>query len=193
MGAEATRFTGKVSADIRKNGISRYLLTMRGKLEPGWMGRLCTSLGLREINIVRGNAAKVSSSEWSSLFDLDFPGTVQDPSQIDFVALTRNERASQELAPVMLYNFVLEHSAKYEGSLYVEVTGEDRLGFLSSLLNAFSLFSLFPVEMVVETKQNKVLDRFWLKGLGGAAPSGSAAAALGDILKTYSRGKGGNA
>ncbi|MBI2354034.1 MAG: hypothetical protein HYV06_03215 [Deltaproteobacteria bacterium] len=93
----------------------------------------------------------------------------------------------------MLYDYVLEHSAKYEGSLYIEVTGEDRLGFLSALLNAFSLFSLFPVEMVVETKQKKVMDRFWLKGLGGASPSESAASALRDILKSYTRGKGGNA
>ena len=188
-----TGIFGKASSDIRKNDGNRYSLTMQGKLEPGWVGRLCTCLGRQEINIVRGNAAKVSSSEWSSLFDLDFPKTANDPTTIDFVALMREERTCQGGASVVLYDYVLEPSEKYGGTLYVEVTGQDRVGFLSSILNAFSLFSLFPTEMVVETKENKVFDRFWLKGMGGMPPSAAAATALGDTLKSYIQTSAGNA
>jgi predicted amino acid-binding ACT domain protein len=184
---------GKASSGLRKNGNNRYDLTMEGKLEPGWVGRLCTCLGRQEINIVRGNAAKVSTSEWSSLFDLDFPKTVRDPGTIDFVALMREERTCQGGAAVVLYDYLLEQSEKYGGTLYVEVTGQDRVGFLSSILNCFSLFSLFPTEMVVETKENRVFDRFWLKGMGGMPPSGAAATALGDTLKGYIQTSGGNA
>ena len=184
---------GKASSELRKNGINRYVLTMRGKLEPGWVGRLCTCLGRQEINIVRGNAAKVSSSEWSSLFDLDFPKTVHDPAAMDFIALMREERTCHMGASLVLYDFVLEQTEKYGGSLYVEVTGQDRVGFLSSILNTFSLFSLFPTEMVVETKHDKVFDRFWLKAMAGMPPSEAAAAALGDTLKAYTRKSGGNA
>ncbi len=184
---------GKASSDIRKNGINRYSLTMQGKLEPGWVGRLCTCLGRQEINIVRGNAAKVSSSEWSSLFDLDFPQTMGDPTTIDFVALMREERTCQGGASVVLYDYALNQSEKYGGTLYVEVTGQDRVGFLSSILNAFSLFSLFPTEMIVETREGKVFDRFWLKGMAGIAPSDAAAVALGDTLRTFTRNCGGSA
>ena len=184
---------GKASSEIRKEGIKRYVLTMQGKLEPGWVGRLCTCLGKREINIVRGNAAKVSASEWSSLFDLDFPRTVHDPTTIDFVALMREERTCHMGASLVLYDVVLEESEKCGGSLYVEVTGQDRVGFLSSILNTFSLFSLFPTEMAVETKENKAFDRFWLKAMGGMPPSGAAAQALGDTLKSYIQASGGNA
>jgi len=184
---------GKASSALRKNGSDRYVLTMEGKLEPGWVGRLCTCLGRQEINIVRGNAAKVSTSEWSSLFDLAFPATMADPTTIDFVSLMREERACHGGASVVLYDFALEQSEKYGGSLYVEVTGQDRVGFLSSILNVFSLFSLFPTEMVVETKDNGVFDRFWLKAMGGMPPSDAAAAALRDALKTCTRNGGGNA
>jgi len=47
--------------------------------------------------------------------------------------------------------------------------------------------------MVVETKDNKVFDRFWLKGMGGMPPSAAAATALGDTLKSYIQASGGNA
>lgn len=184
---------GKASSGLRKNGNNRYDLTMEGKLEPGWVGRLCTCLGKQEINIVRGNAAKVSTSEWSSLFDLDFPKTVHDPTTIDFVALMREERTCHMGTSLVLFDFVLEQSEKYGGSLYVEITGQDRVGFLSSILNTFSLFSLFPTEMIVETKEGKVFDRFWLKAMAGMSPSTAAAAALGDTLKTYTQNSGGNA
>lgn len=184
---------GKASSDLRKSGAGRYVLTMEGKLEPGWVGRLCTCLGRQEINIVRGNAAKVSASEWSSLFDLAFPATMADPTAIDFVTLMREERSCHGGGAVVLYDAVQEPSDKHGGCLYVEVTGQDRVGFLSSILNIFSLFSLFPTEMVVETKDQGVFDRFWLKGMGGMAPSAEAAAALGNTLKTHIRNKGGTA
>ncbi|HEX9079531.1 MAG TPA: hypothetical protein VF795_08085 [Desulfuromonadaceae bacterium] len=190
--AGGTATFGKASSDLRKNGPNRYVLALQGKLEPGWVGRLCTCLGRQEINIVRGNAAKVSSSEWSSLFDLDFPTTAHDPTAIDFISLMREERTCHSGAPLVLYDFVLEQSEKYGGSLYVEVTGRDRVGFLSSILNTFSLFSLFPTEMVVETKQDRVFDRFWLKAMAGMPPSAAAAAALRDTLKSYTK-NGGNA
>lgn len=73
---------------------------------------------------------------------------------------------------------MVEPSSRFDGSLYVEVTGLDRLGFLDDLLAGFSMNCLFPVKMTIDTIGNEVFDRFWLKGMAGSRPSEPAALAL---------------
>jgi UTP:GlnB (protein PII) uridylyltransferase len=91
---------------------------------------------------------------------------------------------------LLLDDYLLERSTRCEGSLYLEVSGPDRIGLLSSLLNTFSLYALFPAEMLVETQKKRVFDRFWLKGLGGTAPSAEATAAIRERMQECTYGAG---
>ena len=47
-----------------------------------------------------------------------------------------------------------------------------------TLLKTFAFCSLYPAEVSIDTPHGRVHDRFWLKGLGGAAPSTALAEGL---------------
>jgi len=167
-------------------GMRCYQLAMEGRFDPGWICGLTYGLSQRRINITRVEAARGVGRNWQSWLDLDFSTAELAPDAIDFLALSKPCVAVQTLAePVVLDDYQLERSNKYEGSLYVEASGPDRLGVLSSLLNTFSLFSLFPAEMQVETKNRRIFDRFWLKGMGNSAPSNEAVAALQERIQAF--------
>ena len=77
----------------------------------------------------------------------------------------------------------MEPSSRHDGSLYIEIRGVDRLGFLGDLLDYFSMRCLFPVKMTVETVGDAALDRFWLRGVGGSTPSEAISAAIRENLE----------
>jgi UTP:GlnB (protein PII) uridylyltransferase len=56
-------------------------------------------------------------------------------------------------------------------SLFLEVRGPDRLGFLGSLLHALAGLELSPREMLITTRDGEAFDRFFLKTTSGAVPS----------------------
>jgi len=51
---------------------------------------------------------------------------------------------------------------------------QDHIAFLAALLSRVSFYTLFPETMLIETVNSKIFDRFWIKGLGGQAPSDTA-------------------
>jgi len=71
---------------------------------------------------------------------------------------------------------------RHGGSLYAEISGKDCIGFLYGMLRMFSFYSLFPTELEISTKGMVVHDRFWLKGIGSAAPSDDDLKALHERL-----------
>jgi hypothetical protein len=158
-------------------------LVLKGFLMPGWAGRLAAGLAEQRVSIVRGEAEKVTVSAWTSKFELQFSSFAKDPSAIDYVALANTELPQDRtVGKIMLLDFKVEPCERHEGSLYVELRGVDRLGFLGDLLDYFSMRCLFPVKMTVETVGNTALDRFWLKGVGGSRPSESIAEAVKENL-----------
>ena len=56
-------------------------------------------------------------------------------------------------------------------SLYLEVRGPDRLGFLGSLLHELAGLDLSPREMTISPATAEAFDRFFLKTTSGAVPS----------------------
>jgi hypothetical protein len=74
------------------------------------------------------------------------------------------------LPPPQISDFKIEYSPLHRGSLYVEISGKDCIGFLSGILSVFSFYSLFPTELEISTKGKIASDRFWLKGIGASAP-----------------------
>lgn len=176
---------GIVGFDIKRNAChpNAYTLTLKGFLSPGWTGRLTAALAQHRIGIVRGEAEKVTSSAWHSTFELKTAPFAKDPLGIDYVALANTEPPSERTSgKIDLRDFVMEPCSRHEGSLYLEVKGVDRLGFLGDLLDYFSMRCLFPVKMTVETVADTALDRFWLRGVGGSIPSESVAQAMKENL-----------
>jgi len=161
---------------------SEYTLTLRGFLSPGWTGRLTAGLAKHRIGIVTGEAEKISPYAWQATFLLKAAPFSGDPLAIDYVALAATEPTHQALAPIVLREYRMEPCHKNQGSLYLEIRGEDRLGFLGDLLDFFSMRCLFPVKMQVETVGSTALDKFWLRGVGGAVPSDSVAHAIRENL-----------
>lgn len=180
----ATVPESKTQVTLHHHGLQRYELGLHGRLEPGWAGRLSNGLAQRKINIMRVEAARSAGWKWHSTIDLDFFAAAVKPDAIDFVSLMQAAPAPVTAPETLLIDdYQMERSTRCDGSLYLELSGPDRIGLLSSLLNIFSLYSLFPAEMLVETQRNRVFDRFWLKGLGGSTPSEEATTAIRERMR----------
>lgn len=174
-----------VSFDIAPSTLQPgdYTLTLKGFLSPGWLGRLAASLAQHRIGIVNGAAEKVTPYAWQASFKLKAARPTCDPLSLDYVALANTEPSHHALAPIVLRDLKIEPCARHQGSLYIEIRGADRLGFLGDLLDFFSMRCLFPVKMKVETLGDTAADRFWLRGVGGSVPSDSLAQTIGENLE----------
>jgi hypothetical protein len=187
----ATMPESKTQVTLHHHGLQRYELAVHGRLEPGWAGRLSNGLAQRKINIMRVEAARSAGWQWRSMIDLDFFTAAVKPDAIDFVSLMQAPAAPVAAPETLLIDdYQMERSTRCDGSLYLELSGPDRIGLLSSLLNTFSLYSLFPAEMLVETQRKRVFDRFWLKGLGGSTPSEEATTAIRERMQECTRRTG---
>lgn len=182
----SARGLNHVESDIKPipGQANAYELVIKGFLAPGWTGRLTAALAQNRIGIVRGEAEKVTVSAWHSRFELRTAPFAKDPLGLDFVALAATELPYERSAgKLALLGFVMEPGSRHDGSLYIEIRGVDRLGFLGDLLDYFSMRCLFPVKMTVETVGDTAVDRFWLRGVGGSTPSESIAAAIKENLE----------
>lgn len=183
---EATMPLSPSATALKYLGMRRYQLAMEGRFDPGWICGLSHGLAQRRINITRveelhGVLGDIGSPGWNSI---SMQLNCLQMRLIIWHSANRLPRFRPWLNRLCLM-ITSERSARCEGSLYLEASGPDRLGVLSSLLNTFSLFSLFPAEMLVETKNKRIFDRFWLKGMGGSSPSREAVSALRERMQGF--------
>ncbi len=162
----------------RANG---YLLELSGFLAPGWTGRLAAGLADHRVSIINGTAEKVNASHWRSRFELKSAPFAKSPESIDFLALAGTE-PDHNAARIELLDFGMEPAARHHGSVFIEIKGIDRLGFLGDLLDHFSMRCLFPVKMTIDTLGDTAVDRFWLRGVGGSLPSEAIAESISQSL-----------
>lgn len=162
---------------------NEYTLALEGFLSPGWTGRLTAGLAEHRISISTGQAEKVSAYAWQASFRLKAAPGTSDPLSIDYVALANTQPSHQSAAPIVLRDYRMEPATRHQGSLYLEIRGADRLGFLGDLLDFFSMRCLFPVKMQVETVGDTALDKFWFRGVGGTVPSESVAQTIEENLR----------
>lgn len=150
-------------------------LKLWGKFPPRWLANLSSGLAAKGITIHKGYANKLSPTIWQGTFELSRLDAHQ-PGQLDYVALAQQGEKSAIATAIQL-----EHVAVKPGddALFVEIKGDDSVGFLMTLLKTFAFCSLYPAEVSIDTPHGRVHDRFWLKGLGGSAPS----TALGEGLR----------
>jgi hypothetical protein len=159
--------------EIAPNGSETSMLKLNGDLKPGWLGRLSSYLSVEKINIVKGTASKCSSLSWDANFEIEKDSRPIE-CDLDFNPLTAfsAEFTHGTAVPALkVSNILIKRSSRHGGSVYVEISAKDCLGFLHSILSIFSFYSLFPTELEVNTKANTVFDQFWLKGIGFSNPS----------------------
>jgi len=161
-----------------------YRLDITGFLAPGWTGRLTAGMAQHRVGIVRGEAEKVTASNWRSNFELKTAPFAKDPLGIDYLLLAGTELPyDRNAGKIALLDFVMEPCSRHQGSLYIQIKGVDRLGFLGDLLDYFSMRCLFPIKMTIETVGETAVDRFWLRGVGGSVPSESITASIRENLE----------
>jgi hypothetical protein len=167
--------SGAHSADceIVRNREGSYTLKIQGRFPPNWAGNLSSGLSKNRFSIVRGTARKVKTS-WTAELEITPDRFAADPKDIDFLALAQNGTGSDTTQQISLDEFSLGDPASNSGALYLEIKALDQTGFLGEFLNRLAFFSLFPEQMEIDTEGERISDRFWIKGVGGSAPSDNA-------------------
>jgi len=153
----------------------KFELKLWGKFPPRWLANLTSGLAAKGITIHKGYANKLSPTIWQGTFELSRLDA-GPRGQLDYVALAQQGEKNAVATAIQL-----EHVAvnPCDDALFVEIKGDDSVGFLMTLLKTFAFCSLYPAEVSIDTPHGRVHDRFWLKGLGGSAPS----TALGEGLR----------
>lgn len=160
----------------------RILVSIQGAFTTGWAGRLAASLAVRRLNIVRGAAVRRAGHVWDVELLLEPLDRSIDPRALDYLALAQEGQAPlhEDEVSLVIDAFVLTRTAS---ELVVDVEAVDSLGFLDRLLRVFALYGLFPRELKVETRGQRVRDQFRLQGLSGQLPSLQVCEAVGLRLR----------
>lgn len=178
---------------VFKNTGALYSVRLWGPLGPLWTGSFTMGLSRLGFDIRRGFARQDPSGPWVAEFLITPTGGAPEPSTIDYLGLAADphplSRAEPDshACPVELNHYALDGSPDQGSTLYLEVRGPDRVGFLGSLLRSLAQLSLLPKEMTIETHAGEVFDRFSLQSVGGCVPSDAARQALARALDTLVR------
>ena len=163
--------------------LSHWAVRIWGTLGPFWTDAF--SLGLSEagISIVRAFARQDDAGRWIADFVLAPGAHSPAPSTIDFLALASGLPRTSAAGAIVLSHYALDGGPDIGPSLYLEVRGPDRLGFLGSLLHALAGLDLSPREMLISTRDGEAFDRLFLKTTSGALPSAEVRRRLEDTLE----------
>jgi hypothetical protein len=173
--------------EIRRAGDGLCTLQLWGRLRPSWSGSLAEGLADSGLSLISGFARKIGPMRWLAEFELDCKDAKQDPLALDYLELSARTQPSPGRRPIVLHSYTVAASEKHGGSLFLEIDGSDRVGFLGSLLTGFALLSLFPEEMKIATHGGTVHDRFFLTGIGRTAPPAQAQLGLERWLRSLVR------
>lgn len=185
-------YLSKEAADTTASGIeytitphgSRALLKLDGDLRVGWAASLAQGLTQLDINIISGTAVKESALWWISRFEIEPVGPApRDLTTLDIASFFKGSAVHSSIPAINLHAYRLELCSRHGGSLEVEISGTDSIGFLAGILRQFSFYSLFPVEMELETRGKLAHDRFWLKCIGNVSPLAEDVACIKNRLK----------
>lgn len=172
--------------EIRRSGGRGFTLQIWGPLEDPWAAALGVGLFEAGMRVVRGYGRRLDGPVWLGEFELEALDDAEGPVGLDYLELAREP--VELLAPplVTLSRFHRSLTSKHGGSLFLEVRARDRLGFLGGLLAPIARLGLVPEEFHIDTLGLPVLDRFFLKQVGGAAPGREARRRLKGLLDQLS-------
>jgi len=168
---------GKSGFEIFPTTAGIFTLKIWGRFPPEWIGCLSSGLSRHKISIIKGKAKK-SLAYWETEFEIENTRLSTDPRKLDFLALAKEESTTTQEISLSITCYTLEPPEKHHGALYLEVKAADQLGFLGQILNSLAFLTLFPEEISIDTVQENIFDKFWIRGLGGSPPSAAAQTAL---------------
>lgn len=147
-----------------------------------WVSNLASGLAHNGHSITTAQISSRGGMTWHGHFTLAPAVHATPPGQIDYNVLVRSA-SSTTLPAIAVDSFTLHATTQHGGTLFLQVQGRDQLGFLGTLLNKLSFYSLFPVHMEIETTGSQLLDRLWLSGAGGGQACEAIVAALRSTLQ----------
>ena len=180
--------TETAAAGFRLFPKTRTLFSVRlwGPLHTLWADHFTRGLSARGLSILNGFARQDATGAWGAEFLITPTPGADDPRGLDFLALTE-QAPPEDRAPLVIDRFAVDGSPDRGGSLFLEVRGPDRVGFLGSLLRALAGLDLVPREMTVVTRVGEACDRFLLTTPGGRLPSDDQRRALEATLEVLRR------
>jgi len=165
--------------DLRPLAGGLHSLRLWGVLPAGWGGHLSLGLARAGVGITRGQARR-RDGRWEGELYLRATPEARPPESLDYARLLGRRGMASTLLDIELIEYRV---LPLLGTLALEVTGRDCLGFLGGLLGRLAFLSLFPEEMRIETIEGRAVDHFRLKSLGSRTPSLAAARALDRLLR----------
>jgi len=160
-----------------RKGTDRAKLRVSGSMRPGWCGKLATGFASRGIAISSGRASSVAAGSWRALFEVACSAE-QEPAAAEVRRIIQAKNQPVFATPIVLIDYSMRKSESRGGCLELVVDGEDGVGFLAALLRRLAFLSLFPVELRLETRSDRVHDRLWLRSTGNRVPNSNTADAL---------------
>jgi len=174
--------------DVRPVGDRGHALQLWGPLPPCWAASLAGGLAAAGVRIARGYARRVAERGWLAELEIEDLDDSRDPVLIDYLELARRPPREPSGPAPRITRCHTSLTGKHGGSLYLEVRGSDRLGFLGGLLGRLAALELVPEELVVDTRGEPVLDRFFLVDAShGGLPDVERRQALAGLLAELSR------
>lgn len=155
---------------VRHLSQAHWSVRIWGTLGPLWADAFSLGLSDAGISILRGFARQDGGGRWIADFMLSPGAASPAPSSLDFLALAARPLAVRDCGPIVLSHYALDGGPDVGPSLYLEVRGPDRVGFLGSLLHALVNLDLSPCEMLISTRDGEAFDRLFLKTTSGAVP-----------------------
>lgn len=162
-----------------------FVVELEGAVPTGWLGNL--SMGLAEAGIsIRSGAARADPlGHWLARLELCRTPGGKDPGSLDLEELANRPSGAGFTTRIEIFEYALTRDSDRDALLHLHVCGRDRLGFLAALLRRLAFFALFPVELELETRGERAIDRLWLQS-GGSAPSERVRRALDGHLRALS-------
>ena len=171
------------SFEVRPMGEGRHRLELAGAFDWRWADPLCRGLAQARVAVRRGFALRVGDGLWRAAFELEAASDGRDPVLLDYLELVSRGARSGFADQVVLSSYEVAESSRHDGSLLLEVSGPDRIGFLGGLLERLGFLGLAAVEMRVWADEAGVDDRFYVKPRDGGAPSRRTAKLLAEALE----------
>lgn len=154
---------------VRMGIANRRIISLSGRLASGWSGHFAHALAARAINIESGFASRNARGHWTAEFDVSLGHGAAEPARLDVRSLIAAPAMRSNWPDLRLTACSLTRPVG-EPQVIAVVEGRDQPGFLAQLLSQFACFSLFPVEMRIDTMRGHVRDRFHLRSVAGSAP-----------------------
>lgn len=182
--SDSRALVGTATSVETREGVTA--LRLEGFFRPAWMAGLCAGLAERGVSIARVDAT-ATDGWWRADLVLHVPEDL-DPAQLPYAELLE---ITPELSAsgLRIDRYRMSESADHGGTLRLELDAHDSLGLLGRVLSFLAMLSLFPVSMRIETRDGRAFDRFWLSGVGRAAPTQQTRALLQRMLAASAGGQ----